>query len=440
MPMPFIAAMLECGILAAIALLIFRQATELQNFGESALSAGLFPAIAAGLLLFLSVSLAVQSIRALKKDGQSALFFPQSAPGAGKRHLRALMLFALAIGYTLILPVLHFFAASVAFMVVFLLLAGERRWWAIALVSLGLSGSLQLIFGNLLKVMLPYPKVMAAYFALGGVGSLLATTPLSLMNTNFGWRGTFWDIGIVTGVIAVCAWLVVRDRPQQAAAAAVAPKSVRLIPALKKLFTMRNFWCLLCWHATMAGSFYTFAGLWGGVYLEEVYALSRISIGNMLGMGAIGFILGGPVLAWACAHGLHSHKGILAGAGVLGLGTASALVFFTGSMSEPVLYILVLMLGFAANAPNAICFTIARISFGAELAGTSGGFLGFATFIGGASMQAIIGQILSGQAGADKVAAFSSAFWVLLIAAGISVAAGLLLHETHGKEEQRIAG
>ena len=155
MPTPFIAAMIESGILAAIAIFIFYNATELQNFGTSALSAGLFPAIAAGLLLILSVALAIQNVRAFKKDGDASSFFPQSSPGSGKRHLWALLLFALAIVYTLILPVLHFFAGSIVFMIVFLFLAGERRWWVIALVSLGLSGVLQLVFGNLLKVMLP---------------------------------------------------------------------------------------------------------------------------------------------------------------------------------------------------------------------------------------------------------------------------------------------
>lgn len=286
-----------------------------------------------------------------------------------------------------------------------------------------------------------YPKVVALYFAVGGVGSLLATTPLSMMNTAFGWRDTFWVIGIITFIIAAGVWLIVRDRPPHGAAGtAPAPAQVRMIPALKKLFTMRNFWCLLCWHASMAGSFYAFAGLWGGVYLEDVYSLSRISIGNMLGMGALGFIFGGPILAWACARGLNSHKAVLAGAGVLGLVFAGLLVFFTDSMNEPMLYAMVLLLGFAANAPNAICFTIARISFGAELSGTSGGFMGFSTFIGGASMQALIGQILSSYGdGVSKTEAFSGAFVVFLVAAGISVVAGLLLHETHGKEEQRIA-
>lgn len=155
MPTPFIAAMIESGILAAIALFIFYTATEMQNFGTSALSAGLFPAIAASLLFFLSIALAVQNFWAFKKDGNNAPFFPQSAPGAVKRHMWALLLFAFAIVYTLILPVLHFFAASIVFMLVFLFLAGERRWWVIVLVSLGLSGVLQLVFGNLLKVMLP---------------------------------------------------------------------------------------------------------------------------------------------------------------------------------------------------------------------------------------------------------------------------------------------
>jgi sugar phosphate permease len=118
-----------------------------------------------------------------------------------------------------------------------------------------------------------YPKVMAAYFALGGMGSLMATTPLSIMNTSFGWRDTFWFISVITCVIAVALWLAVRDYPPHAESgnnAPTQPQSINILDALKTLFTKRNFWCLVVWHGTMSACFYAFAGLWGGVYLEEV--------------------------------------------------------------------------------------------------------------------------------------------------------------------------
>jgi hypothetical protein len=152
---PFIAAMIESVLFGIFSIFIFYHASKMQDFGTSPLSAGLFPALIAGLLLFLSIALSIQNYRAYKKEGNAAALFPKAVPGAMSRHARALLLFLLAIGYTLILPILHFFASSVLFMVVFLLMAGERRWWAIALVAVGLSGTLQLVFGTLLNVLLP---------------------------------------------------------------------------------------------------------------------------------------------------------------------------------------------------------------------------------------------------------------------------------------------
>ncbi|MDR1827742.1 MAG: tripartite tricarboxylate transporter TctB family protein [Methylobacteriaceae bacterium] len=155
MPVPFIAAMLESAFLAAVAVFLLYQSSLLRDFGDSALSAGLFPAIVSAVMLLFSLALAVQNLRAYKRDGGNSPVFPDSGPGGMKRHARAILIFALAIVYTVLLPILHFAVATAAFMIVFLVFAGERRWWMVLLVAAGLTAALQLMFGVLLHVMLP---------------------------------------------------------------------------------------------------------------------------------------------------------------------------------------------------------------------------------------------------------------------------------------------
>ena len=49
--------------------------------------------------------------------------------------------------------------------------------------------------------------------AMGGIGSLIATTPLALISSWIGWRMSFIVVGIITLVLAVLVWSFVRDRP-----------------------------------------------------------------------------------------------------------------------------------------------------------------------------------------------------------------------------------
>src|SRR3546814_15081249 len=56
-----------------------------------------------------------------------------------------------------------------------------------------------------------FTRAMTLLFASANVGSLLATSPLSAANDLVGWRATFLLLAVLTAVVGVIFYLIVRD-------------------------------------------------------------------------------------------------------------------------------------------------------------------------------------------------------------------------------------
>ena len=76
---------------------------------------------------------------------------------------------------------------------------------------------------------------------IGNLGSVLAGAPLSAVAQSTGWRGVFIGIGALSLVLAALCWLIVRDRPEQdAAAPSAAPRFDRTVLFNSLLSVVRN--------------------------------------------------------------------------------------------------------------------------------------------------------------------------------------------------------
>lgn len=109
----------------------------------------LFPFLIGLGIFLLAVSLFVQ---ALRKDG--------GGPGAPIKNIPLNWRnIAVVIGfsgvYCALLPLIHFFPATLAFLFGLLFVLGERRVWFAVLLALGTTGAIYVIFGLLLSVLLP---------------------------------------------------------------------------------------------------------------------------------------------------------------------------------------------------------------------------------------------------------------------------------------------
>lgn len=111
----------------------------------------------------------------------------------------------------------------------------------------------------------------------GGIGGMLATTPLVLAMERIGIEGTFLGLAVATAVLMVAIHLLVRDGPVETAPTDTGPRETLLqsvqglfevmrMPELRRIFVMG-----FCFTAP----FMTIGGLWAGPYFAQVQRLSH---------------------------------------------------------------------------------------------------------------------------------------------------------------------
>lgn len=119
--------------------------------------------------------------------------------------------------------------------------------------------------------------------AISNGGSILATTPMAVAAVTFGWRETFFGLGLISLAIGVVNALVVRDAPpghdfhkRQSGTIGDVVRGLRLILGNRDL------------PYVLAIGFVTYAttisvlGLWAAPYLENLYGADPVWRGNVL--------------------------------------------------------------------------------------------------------------------------------------------------------------
>ena len=170
--------------------------------------------------------------------------------------------------------------------------------WALAgrtLIGLGVS----VTFIAMLKLIAVwfeesrFATMVGICMLVGNMGSVLAGAPLSGLAQATGWRGVFIGIGVVSLVLAVACWIIVRDRPDSGSTAAT-PRFDRTVVLGSLLAVLKNraTWPAIVVNTGMAGAFFTFGGLWGSPYLVQVHGMARPVATAHLSLWFGGFAVG----------------------------------------------------------------------------------------------------------------------------------------------------
>jgi predicted MFS family arabinose efflux permease len=170
--------------------------------------------------------------------------------------------------------------------------------WALAgrtLIGLGVS----VTFIAMLKLIAVwfeesrFATMVGICMLVGNMGSVLAGAPLSALAQATGWRGVFIGIGVVSLVLALACWIVVRDRPD-AGSSAAAPRFDRTVVLGGLLAVLKNraTWPAIVVNTGMAGAFFTFGGLWATPYLVQVHGMARAAASAHLSLWFGGFAVG----------------------------------------------------------------------------------------------------------------------------------------------------
>jgi sugar phosphate permease len=284
--------------------------------------------------------------------------------------------------------------------------------------------------------------VMGIFMAVGGVGALSASAPFAYLSDVLGWRSCFVAIGLFGLVVTAGIWIFVRDRPEEmgfeppeilASGGHTRESNISLWRGIKTVLKSWHFWPLAIWFFFSSGVSFTFAGLWGGPYLMHVYGLTKPEAGQVLGMIAVGMVLGSPFLSYTAGHLITSRKVMLIWAAGIVLILYSILAFFPGGLNIPFLYLICFLLGIFGTAIVIIAFTLTKELFPLAIAGTATGLINLFPFLGGSSMQVVSGIVLQSYEGVQasySADAYGRGFLLFVGASAIALLATLLVKET----------
>lgn len=278
--------------------------------------------------------------------------------------------------------------------------------------------------------------------AVGGIGSLTASTPLVWLSAAVGWRNAFLLIGCFTLLLAILVRFFVYDRPSDiglaslTAGAGNAEKSIGLAEGIKIVLTCGPFWPLAFLFFFDFATFFTIAGLWGGPYLMQVYGMSKTEAGRILTTLAVGIVLGSPLLTWLSDRVFHRRKPVVVLCCAVMLLVTGAFYRYTDQIPTWGLYGLFFTLSVCGSAVGAVMFAMNKDLFPVRIAGTATGLVNLFPFAGAAVFQPLAGYILEryGKSGnMFQVAGYRAVFLVLLGCTAIALICALLTSETNKK-------
>ncbi len=126
------------------------------------------------------------------------------------------------------------------------------------------------------------------------LGTFLATAPLALAVTYAGWRASFAAIAVAALALALLAGWSLRDKPADAGeeiAAGAREDWFTVLNGLLDVIRTRGMFGIACAGIPLsAGS--TLLGIWGGPYLDDVFALDKVGRGAVLMFMAFGGVAG----------------------------------------------------------------------------------------------------------------------------------------------------
>ncbi len=131
--------------------------------------------------------------------------------------------------------------------------------------------------------------------SVGSIGLLLSSFPLALMVERTSWRFPFIYSSVLMLFLIIIAWFLITVNTstwKKEDKDSSSKKDTLLIwQYLCKYYKLIYF---IVWAVLVYGVIFSFQGLWGVPYLQDVYSLSREAAGSNIMFVSIGLIFGGP--------------------------------------------------------------------------------------------------------------------------------------------------
>ena len=233
------------------------------------------------------------------------------------------------------------------------------------------------------------PSLAGWMMVAGGVGALVATTPLELALRVASWRTIFIALAALTYAAAAFIWLRIPEAPKHPETPGLALQWA----GVKSVFTHARFWWIAPLGGVVMGTFMAIQGLWAVPWLIEVHGYDRAVAARHLlvsGLSTLaGYTLIGMLAAKLARLGIHARH-LFAGGFTTSVAALAAIV---GGL--PASYLWWAIYGFGASV-NVLSFTVLNDGFRKELAGRVNTAVNLIMFIGSFAVQWGVGLVVDG--------------------------------------------
>jgi MFS family permease len=266
-----------------------------------------------------------------------------------------------------------------------------------------------------------FSTLAGTLIAIGTLGNFLATSPLVYLNSIIGWRLTFIYCGLITALLAVLIFFVLKEvtaeRQRDTSQASSPEQMTGVLKSIQMILRNLSFWQVGSIAFFRYGTFVALQGVWLGPYLMVIKRFTPLATGNILMMLSLGMIIGSPIAGYLADRAFRKTKSVV----LMGLSCyALCLLPLTGiwKIESAITYsMLFIFLGFFSGF-GMLAYSHIKELFPLNMSGTVIAGINFFVMAGGAFFIQIIGIIISLYTGTSKVypsGAYHLAFLICLI-------------------------
>ncbi len=235
---------------------------------------------------------------------------------------------------------------------------------------------------------------------IGNIGALTAQVPLRLLVENFDWRTVVTASAVVILLVAVLAWVFVRNDPSLRGYLSYAPLRIQaqkktslgeLGAGFKRIFGFRNTWLIFFAQGGLAGPIMTFTGLWGPPFLKARFAIPSTTAAAVCSVMIVCWAGASPVFG-ALSDKFGRRKPLYV-AGCLVSAAGWATMFYITSLPLSV-FVGVAAVTSMASGSVILGFAYGKESVPVQYLGTVSGAINIGNMIGPTLLQPGIGRVL----------------------------------------------
>ena len=259
-----------------------------------------------------------------------------------------------------------------------------------------------------------FATISGLMLGIGTLGGVLATTPLVLLSTAAGWRGSFVILALINLLLLAGLIFLVRETPPDWPSNLEPGTNVSrlsLMKASRYLFSSRSFWAIAITSGLRYGVYASIQTLWAGPFLIIHLGFSELTAGNLLLSLNIGFILGSPFGGYVSDRVLKSRKKVV----FISMSSMAVSIFvlalWPGAKALGLLYPFMFLFGFLSSFGQIMFAQIKELMPG-QMAGRAMTGINFFIMIGAGIFLMGLGELLSqsGGSGVNGDADYRSAF------------------------------